>query len=352
MDIGQLWQEYELDSFQQGLSTLFPEENLSLTVLLEYISQGQVMDAMGYVGQSFLNNVGNQFASVKNIFVWLLILGIVSALLGFFVEIFGKQQVADISFYFTYLLLSVMLFHCFVEMGQVAQAAMEHIILFVQLLVPTYLIAVGVATGVATAGVFSSFLMAIIFVVEKLLVAVVLPLIQSYFLLVMINGIWMEEKLNLLIALVKKVLNFLLKSAIGVVTGVGIFQAVITPAIDNVKNGVLEKAISALPGVGNATRSIVELLLGSAAVIKNGLGIILVILLFALCAVPLLQIFMTMVAVKGAAALMGIISDKRLTSCVNKAGDAFALTLQATATAMLLFIIVIMILAVTGGNYG
>lgn len=162
----------------------------------------------------------------------------------------------------------------------------------------------------------------------------------------------MEEKLNLLISMIKKVLNFLLKSALGMVTGVGIFQAVLTPAIDNVKNGVLEKAISALPGIGNAARSIVEMLLGSAAVIKNGLGIVLVIMLFGLCAVPLLKILLTMAAVKGAAAFMGIISDKRLTSCVNKAGDAFSLTLQMTATAMFLFIIIIMILAMANGNYG
>lgn len=352
MDMDMLWEEYQLENFQQGIRSLFPESQISLEILLGYITEGEVLEAVGYLGQGLWSHGAAQLAGVKNVFVWLLVLGMVSALLGFFVQIFDKHQVADISFYFTYLLLTIMLFQCFMQIGQVARETVEQIVLFVKLLVPTYLIAVGVSTGVATVGAFSAFLILIIYVVEKLLLALVLPLIQSYFLLVMINGIWMEEKLNLLISLLKKVLSFLLKSAMGVVTGVGIFQAVITPAVDNVKNSVLEKAVSALPGIGSATRSIVEVLLGSAAVIKNGLGLVLVILLFALCAIPLLKILLTMAAVKGAAAFMGIISDKRLTTCVNKAGDAFSLTLQMTATSMFLFVIVITILAMANGNYG
>ncbi|MBQ7926305.1 MAG: stage III sporulation protein AE [Lachnospiraceae bacterium] len=352
MDMDMLWEEYRLEDFQQGIQSLFPESRISLEVLLDYIWEGNLPETLGYLAQGLWNQWVAQLVGARNIFVWLLILGIVSAILGFFVQIFDKHQVADISFYLTYLLLTIMLFQSFMQIGQVSRETVEQIILFVKLLLPTYMIAVGVSTGAATVGAFSAFLMIIIFLVEKLLLALVLPLIQSYFLLVMVNGIWMEEKLNLLISLLKKVLGFLLKSAMGIVTGLGIFQAVITPAVDNVKNSVLEKAVSALPGVGNATRSIVEVLLGSAAVIKNGLGVVLVVLLFALCAIPLLKILLTMAAVKGAAAFMGIISDKRLTACVNKAGDAFSLTLQLTATAMFLFVIVITILAMANGNYG
>ena len=352
MDMDMLWEEYRLEEFERGISSLFPESRISLDVLLDYILDGKILEALGYLGQGLWDHGVAQFVGAKNIFVWLLLLGIVSAVLGFFVQIFDRHQVADISFYITYLLLTIMLFQSFMQIGEVSRETVEQIVLFVKLLLPTYMIAVGVSTGAATVGAFSAFLIIIIFVVEKLLLALVLPLIQSYFLLVMVNGIWMEEKLNLLILQLKKVLTFLLKSAMGVVTGLGIFQAVITPALDNVKNSVLEKAVSALPGVGNATRSIVEVLLGSAAVIKNGLGVVLVVLLFALCVIPLLKILLTMVAVKGAAAFMGIVSDKRLTACVNKAGDAFSLTLQLTATAMFLFVIVITRLAMANGNYG
>ncbi len=352
MEWAGLWENYDLEGFRQGLDSLFPNQQISPEQLLSYIGEGRIGEALGYLGERvWLQTVG-QLEGIKSIFVWLLVLGIVSALLGYFVEIFDKHQVAEISFYFTYLLLFVMLFQCFREMSSVARESIEQIVLFVKLLMPTYLVAVGVATGIVTAGVFSTFLMLIIYLVEKVLLVVVFPLIQAYFLLTMMNGIWMEEKLNLLIQFLKKTLGILLKSALGVVTGVGMFQTILTPALDYAKNSVLEKVIAALPGVGNGARGITELLLGSATVIKNSLGVLLALLLFTLCALPLLKLFFTMVAIKGAAAFMGIISDKRVTGCVNTAGDSFSMLLRITFTAMLLFVIVIMLLAMGSRGVG
>ncbi len=352
MELDELWETYDLDSFRQGMNTLFPGQQISLDTLLSYIGDGRIMEAISYLGEGLWAQAVGQLAGVKNIFLWLLVLGIVSAVLGYFVEIFDKHQVAEISFYFIYLLLFVMLFQCFGQMCDVAGESIEQIVLFVKLLMPTYLIAVGVSTGVATAGVFSTFLMLIIYIVEKILVVLVLPMIQAYFLLTMMNGIWMEEKLSLIIQLLKKALAVLLKSALGVLTGIGLFQVVLTPALDHAKNSVLEKVVAALPGVGNGARSITEILVGSATVIKNGLGILLVLLLFTLCALPLLRLLLMMLAVKGAAAFMGIISDKRLTQCVNRAGDSFGMLLRLTSTAMLLFIIVIMLLAMGSPGIG
>ena len=79
----------------------------------------------------------------------------------------------------------------------------------------------------------------------------------------------MEEKLNLLIELLEKGIGWVLKAALGVVTGISVFQAVITPVIDSVKASTLQKVISAIPGIGNAADGVVELVAGSAVVIKK-----------------------------------------------------------------------------------
>ncbi len=350
MDLSQLWEAYELDNFKEGMTSLFPDADISLEVLMSYIFEGNITDAAGYLGKGILQNISEPFGSAKEIFIRLLVIGITSALLGFFVQIFERHQITEIGFYIMYLLVMMVLFVCFRQMTDIAGRALENIVLFVKLLIPTYLIAVGVATGLTTVGVFAQFLILVIYIVEKILLSFCIPLSEAYFLLIMINGVWMEEKLNLIISLLKKVLNFILKSAVGVVMSVGVFQAVLTPAIDHVKNGVWEKAVSSLPWIGNAAGNVVEMLIGSAVVIKNGLGVILAILLFAVCAMPVLQMALVTAAVKTAAAFMGIISDRKLTDCVNKAGDAMAVLLKMTATAMFLFIIIIMILAMAGSS--
>ncbi|MDE6641948.1 MAG: stage III sporulation protein AE [Acetatifactor sp.] len=136
--------------------------------------------------------------------------------------------------------------------------------------------------------------------------------------------------------------------AVGVITGISIFQALITPVVDAVKKSALQRIVSAIPGVGNAADSAVELVLGSALVIKNSIGVVLLILILVLCAAPLLKIGLIAGMLKCAAAFMGVVSDKRITSCVNRAGDGGLLLLKTTGTAILLFLISIAVVTASG----
>jgi stage III sporulation protein AE len=74
---------------------------------------------------------------------------------------------------------------------------------------------------------------------------------------------------------------------------------------------------------------------------------VLLLLLF-LCAIPLVKIAVLAGILKAAAAFLGIVSDKRLTGCVDRTGDAGLLLLQAVGTAMLLFLISVAVMTAAG----
>lgn len=344
MDIGVLWQDYGLDRLEEGFKTLFPERSLSLEGLLTRVMEGDVFGAAADLFRGSISDFIAQLAGMRNIFVWLLILGIVSTLMTHFVEIFDRHQVADMSFYFIYLMFTAVLLQCFYQAAQVAVAAMENVVLFVQLMIPAYLLTVGLSTGAVTAGASYQLMLFVIFGVQYLLEQGVMPLIYSMCMLVIVNGIWVEEKLTLIIDLLEKGIGWVLKGAIGVVTGLSIFQALITPAVDSVRTSGLQKLVSAIPGVGNAANGVVEMILGSAVMIKNSVGVVLLLLFLVMCAAPLIKIAVIAGVLKGAAAFMGIVSDKRITACADRTGDVGLLLFRITGTAMLLFIIAIAII--------
>lgn len=341
MDFNVVWQDYGLDRFQEGMNTLFPQKSLSLERLLGKVISGDILGALTELFTGSFSDFQAQLAGMKNILIWLLILGILSSLMHHFVEIFDRHQVADISFYFMYLLFSAILLGSFSQAAQVAEETMENVILFVKLLVPAYLISVGVAAGSVTAGASYQIMLLVIYGVEHILLSVLLPLIYSFVMLSMLNGIWAEEKLTLLIELLEKVVGWVLRAAIGVVTGISLFQTLITPLVDSVKSSTLQKVLASLPGVGNLADGAVELVLGSAMVLKNSIGVILLLLLLALCAAPLVKIAMIAFILKCAAAFMEIVSDKRITACANRTGDGGFLLLRTAGTAMFLFLIAI-----------
>jgi stage III sporulation protein AE len=341
------WQEYGLERVEAELGGLFPDIHFSLQGLFGKVMEGDILGALQELLGGMFPGIYSQFTGMRNVLLWLLVLGIVSALVTHFVAIFDKAQVSDLSFYFIYLLISAVLLVCFGQAASIANAAVENIILFIKLLVPTYMIAVGVSGGTMTVAATYQLLLLLIYGVESILIGVVLPLIYSYVMLAVINGIWIDEKLKLLMDLLAKGIRGILKGAMGLVTGVSLFQAVITPVVDSVNASALQKAISVIPGVGNAAEGVAQLVVGSAVVIKNSIGVVLLLLLVVLCAAPLAEIFVTGCLLKLAAAFMGMVSDKRITNCTDRVGEGGMLLLRMVGTAMVLFMITIAVVAMS-----
>ena len=346
VDLNLVWQDYGLDKLEEGISRIFPERQFQLDQLFSQVMSGDILGALEMLFHGSISDFMGQIAGMKNVFIWLLVLGLVSSLMTHFMEFFDRRQVAEMGFYFMYLLATAVLLKCFSQAADTAAYAVENIIMFVKLLVPAYLLSVGVSSGVNTAGASRQLMLVVIYGVEYIFLTGLLPLISSYCMMAVVNGIWIEEKLAALMDLLGKAIGWVLKGALGAVTGIGIFQALIAPVVDSARTSALQKLISVIPGVGAAANGVAELVLGSAVVIRNSIGVVLLLLLLLLCAVPLLKIALIAGVLKCAAAFMGIVSDSRISTCVNRAGDAGFLLLRTAGTAMLLFLISIAVTAV------
>lgn len=249
-ELSQMWQEYDLDKLQQEVAELFPRYSFDFGALFSKILSGDIIGALSDAVESVIGNLSIQALGIKDALVWLLVLGIMAAMITHFVEIFNSHQIADISFYFVYLMLITILLRCFQAAAEVTVETVEELVAFIKIFIPTYLLSVGVATGTTTASAYYTLVLILIYLVQKLLLTLILPGIYGYVLLSVINGIWIEERLALLTEFLEKAIRLALKVALGVVTGISIFQSMITPVIDSVKASALQKTVSAIPESG------------------------------------------------------------------------------------------------------
>ena len=107
----------------------------------------------------------SQFLEVRTLFVLILILGITAALFSNFADIFQSRQVSDIAFYFIYLLLTAGLLKVFGNTASVVKEMLNQIITFMQLFIPTYLLAVGTAAGAASAAAYYQLFLMIVYLI-------------------------------------------------------------------------------------------------------------------------------------------------------------------------------------------
>lgn len=339
MELGEIWQEFGLDEIEEILITMFPQAELSLKELMGMLLKGDLWGVIREIFSAWSGSFSGSLSGMKGLLITLLVLGVISAALVHFSDIFDKYHVGELSFYFTYLLQTALLLHCFSEMMETARMALDNIVLFVKLLMPAYLLTVGIATGSVTAGLGYQIFLFLVYGVEEILAGGFLPMVTCLMLLSVLEGI--QERLEYLISLITKVVGWGLKGALGAVAGVHFLQTLLGPALDSIKGSAFQRIISSIPGIGNGAESVLQLAVGSAVVIKNSIGVLLLLFLLVMCLTPLMKLFFAAILLKVAAALLVIVCDRRMAKNLDRAGENILLLLRITGTAMLFFLITI-----------
>lgn len=341
--------QYDMEEIAKGFRELFPDNQVDAEAVFSLILQGKIIQAGRLAAGGILKGLRGELSGLKALLLYLLFIGIASALFSGFSDMFTGQQLSQVGFYFLYLLLMAVLTRAFLFVSGIAAETIENIVLFVKMFIPTYFMAVSASSGSTTAIFYYQVMLFVAYLVESFLLAALLPMIYSYVLLSLLNGIWSEERLLLLLEFMKKGILMALKVSMGTVTGLGLVQSVIAPVLDRLKISALQKAVSAIPGVGGVAEGVAELILGAAVLIKNSMGVLLLFLLLTACALPLVKILAVSGLVKLGAALTGIVSDKRISGCTDRVGEGCFLLFRCVFTAAALFLIVIGVVSYSVG---
>lgn len=340
-----IWQEMDLDTAEESFKSMFPEYHFDGKQVLSLIAQGKIMAAVSALVSGLVDTIKAQFGEIRTLFVMILILGITAALFSNFADVFQNHQVSDIAFYFIYLMLITVLIKSFGNAASIVKEMLNQLITFIQLFIPAYILTIGTASGAASAAAYYQLFLMAIYIIEKIYISILVPMVYCFALLGVINGIWMEEKLNLLLDLLHKLISSCIKITFAIIMGLSMMQSMISPIIDALETSALKKAVSAIPGIGNLTEGVFEMVVGSAVLIKNSIGIYITLVMLFICALPIIKILLLAGVLKAGSALVGIVSDKRLTNCANRVGDGSFMLLQLALSAIALFIISIAIMA-------
>lgn len=349
-DISRLTEQLDqgqIAMLQEELDRLFPGGGIQFTEALERLIHGDLQGVFESLKTGVWDKLAGEAAGFKKVFFHILMIGILSALFSTLSGIFENHQVSEISFYITYLMLIMLLLKTFEQAAVTMVEMIDNMLLFMKLLIPTYALIVGMASGISTGTLYYQFLLLLIYAVQLGVSVFVLPMVYCYVFLNVVNGLWAEERLGMLAALLHKTVKGLLKITLTAIFGINLIQTMITPVIDSVKNTAARKVITAIPGLGNLAGGVTEMLVGSAVLIKNSMGVLFILILLAVCLIPVLKLFIITVLLKTAAAVMGMVADRRITGCTDRVGEGSALLLQCALTAAAMFIITIAILSYT-----
>ncbi len=332
----------DLETFMPTFGDLFAEFYNQLIV-------GEEVPGLNMIWNGILDTIRTNAEDITGILVSLLVIGVLSSVLIRWGSIFQNRQISELAFYFTYLYGVILLLRVFYVMTETAVYLVEHIISFTQMLIPAFYIAVAMCYSSVTAGAFYQLNLLLLYAVEIIFPEVILPMISCFVFVSIVSGAEEGDQFEGIAQLIKKSVGLLIKICITTVTGFGIMKSLIHPAADSVKYTVLQKTVAAIPGMGDVTESLAKMMLGSAVLIKNSLGVVILLLMLILVSGPVTKIFLLSAVVKLAAAGMGILGEKRLSRCADRVAEGgFMLLKSVLAVVMIFFIIIALVTAVAG----
>ena len=283
--------------------------DFSLEQIFSDILSGNGKEALQLLGRQITGSVGQEFSGMRQILSVLLLLGILSVLVSCLMGSFENQQVAQIAHDMFFLLVLTVLLKVFSAVYRITGSTLETLKQFSHLTLPALCLSLGPAAGSVTAAGYYELTLGFIFLIERFLSGFCLLLLPLWMLLVVLSGVWEEGRLSAMMELVEKSLSWILKFCLGTVTGLGVLQSMVAPALDAWKRTAAQKAIAAIPGLGDLAEGTAQVLLGSAVLVKNSLGMFVGILLAVLLIVPLLKIAAYGVVLKLAGAFVGLVAD-------------------------------------------
>ena len=345
-----LLEDLELEDLELAVNELLGDRDFSFRDTVEALVNGEMQWSAetlpGLIKKLFVGELLRQ----KQLLLQILLLVLASSLLLNISRIFDKGQISEIAFYMVYLLIFVLLIRSFGSLSSELSDTLQDGIAFMEVLTPAYYLAIIASNGASTAAGYYEIVLVVIFLVQWLLLKMVLPGINLFVLLGIVNHLSKEDFLLKMAELLKTVMEWILKSTVALIVGMQVVQRMVSPMLDSLQRTLIGKTASAIPGIGNVFDSVTEMVLGCSMLIRNCVGAAALIVLLLLGFGPVIQLGITTLMYRALAAVTQPISDKRMMGCLTVMGEGCGLLLRVLLTAEVMFLVTVAIVASGGGQ--
>ena len=342
-----LMEDMELGQMQDAVNQILKEDSFSIEEILNQILKGESLFQKETMSKWFKNIVKAQLQREQKAMFQVVLLVLLAAVFSNFTAVFGDGKTGETSFYITYMLLLALLIKSFGSMGVELKELLENFILFLKALMPSYFLAVTASSGSATAMIFYEAVLFLIYVIQVVFLKGIVPAIYVLALVELVNYLHSEDFLSKMAELLQTLIEWSLKSCMAVVLCMQLIQNMIGPAMDSLKRDIIGKTAASIPGIGNAINGVTEVALGTAVIIRNGIGVVGIIILVCIGIRPVIRLALLAFLYKLLAAVVQPVSDKRMTGALSTIGNGYVLFLKVLLCMELLIFITIAVLSIS-----
>lgn len=344
-------EELDFSKIDAALNQRESTKELDFQEMVRMLISGEDIDK-GWLVKEILSMVFGEISAFRGTLIQMVLLCIVFAILYNFANVFENPAVTEISFYMVYMMLLVLLMKSFFILRDVSVDVISDMMVFLKVMIPTFTMTMAFSGQITTAAGFYDMTFVLIYGMEWMMQYLIIPAVQIYVVLELMNYLTEEEMLSRMTELIKSGILWIMKCIFTVVVGINVVQNLLTPVIDTFKTNLIAKTAGIIPGLGTSINAVTEIMVGSGIIIKNGVGLAAILVLLVMCAGPLIKVWVMTFLYKLLAAVIQPVADKRMIGCISGAGEGGRLLGKVVVTTTVMFLVTIaMITAATTFNH-
>ncbi|GAA0177224.1 stage III sporulation protein AE [Clostridium sediminicola] len=290
-----------------------------------------------------------EISATLKIMSTIIIISIICALIKNLESAFSNENLTNIAYFACYSVLIIILSKSFYIGVTLARETIVSMSDFMAALIPVLLMLLAGVGSITEAAVLDPIIIGTANISVKLFVDILLPIIGFSFVLVFVNNITEDNKIENLTKLMKQIVLWIQGIIMTIFIGVITIRGISANTIDAVAEKTVKFAVdNFIPIVGGALSDAITTVAGYSLLIKNALSSLGLIVLIAIVLIPIIKLLVIALIYKLSAALIEPISDKRLVRCVGAAGDSLILITSCLISVSVMFFIMIAIVASAG----
>ncbi|NLC69388.1 MAG: stage III sporulation protein AE [Clostridiaceae bacterium] len=280
----------------------------------------------------------------------LVVLVVLCALLKNLQASFLSESVGEIAFFACYMVGVSLMVIGFKEVSALGLDVIENMVGFMYATVPVMIALLVSGGNIVSGGMFKPVLIMTVELAATLVKNVFVPLVFLSTILSITNNVSSKVSLSRLAGLIKKTATITIGIILTVFIGFITVQGSINAIADGVASKTVKYAIGTfIPVVGSYLSDAADMVIGCSLLVKNAAGVIVLLVLIAICLVPVVKITAVAMLYKITCALVEPISDKRITDCINDVSNSIILIIAAVAVVAFMFIVSVTAV-ITAGN--
>lgn len=325
-----------IDESKKYTEEVFPDININN--LFENAIKGDI--SQNDIFQNILSLFGKEVKNTLNILVSILLIVLIHSIFKSVSENIENNSISEITYYVQYILIVTLAMSNFTEIISTTRDTIQNLVGFTNSLIPI-LITLMITTGsFVSANVLQPLILFAITFIGNMISNIILPIILVSTILGIISQISSKVQIDKIAKFFNSGVIWALGIVLTIFVGMLSLEGTLSSGVDGLTAKTTKAAVSNfIPVVGKVLGDSIDTVMGCASILKNAVGIVGVIVIIGICALPIIKLATLTIMYYLTAALCQPIADGRIIKLLEHMGGVFKILLAITFAVSIMLII-------------